>query len=188
MIQEMTDTGISVTATEEELEALQRYTPRDNKEILHDIRERFEADPGDYREVTIEVDNGFVSLTGLVKDIALKRHAEALANSVEGVIEVDNAIYTDQAITVCIRKAIMEDPRTDISVIEVESKQGKVVLSGQVDSEELKGTLASLALDQEGVTEVENKLRVAPDADTDYVVAWGREARHGWKNTIFILR
>jgi osmotically-inducible protein OsmY len=98
--------------------------------------------------------------------MAAKRHAEAVARSVEGVIDVENHLDTDLSISAAIVRALLSDPRTDISAIEVTSKEGTVTLRGAVDNALIRDAAAQIAAEQPGVLSVVNKLEVEPDEHT----------------------
>jgi osmotically-inducible protein OsmY len=102
----------------------------------------------------------------VVRDVKAKRHAEALARSVKGVIHVDNTLITDTAITSQVTTALLQDPRTEVAVIEVISERGVVTLKGKVDSKEIRDAAEEIARRQPGVIALMNVLEVEPDEDT----------------------
>ena len=117
----------------------------------------------DLSRVQAEVHDGVVRLSGQVKDVAARRHAEIVARRVEGVIDVENAITTDTGVVARVLSALLEDPRTRLYTIEVTSDHGVVTLSGTVPSEEVKRAAEEIARRQKGVVSVINALKVQAD-------------------------
>jgi osmotically-inducible protein OsmY len=101
-----------------------------------------------------------------VPGIAAKRHAEAIARAVEGVIDVENKLDTDISILGAVIHALVTDPRTEVSAIEVTSEQGVVTLRGMVDSTQIRDVAAEIAAEQPGVLSVLNELEVKADEYT----------------------
>lgn len=167
MVEEVGEESIYVEAIQEELKELSRYTPRADADILAELQDRLEAAPFDFSGVKAVLGNGIARLTGVVPDVATKRHAEATARSVEGVIDVENALAADTAVAAQVTAALATDPRTELAVIEVINKQGIVTLKGQVDSPEVREAAEEIAAQQPGVISVINALEVKPDEDTE---------------------
>jgi osmotically-inducible protein OsmY len=167
MVKEVGEESIYVEATEEKLKELSRYTPRADADILAELQDRLEAAPFDFGDVKAALENGVVRLTGAVPDVATKRHAEATARSVEGVLDVENALAADTAIAAQVTAALATDPRTELAVIEVINTQGIVTLKGQVDSPEVREAAEEIAAQQPGAISVINALEVKPDEDTE---------------------
>ncbi len=59
-----------------------------------------------------------------------------------------------------VSKALLQDNRTNDSVIDVSNEGSKITLSGSVDSEELRQAAEEIARSQSGVVLVINELRV----------------------------
>jgi hyperosmotically inducible protein len=77
----------------------------------------------------------------------------------------DEAPGTDQAVedsnlTVVVRAAIFADKKLQSQHIKVETEDGAVTLIGVVDSPELKERAVELASTVDGVTQVQDRLRV----------------------------
>ena len=102
----------------------------------------------------------------MVSDVPGKRRAEATARSIEGVVDVDNVLDTDTAITARVTAAVADDPYTELSEIDMGSDRGIVTLTGQVDSASIREKAEEIAAGQQGVVEVINDLAVEPDEDT----------------------
>jgi osmotically-inducible protein OsmY len=66
----------------------------------------------------------------------------------------------DGAITAKVKAALAGDPRTKAHQVNVETREGKVQLSGFVDSSEAKSTAEELARAVDNVKSVDNELDV----------------------------
>lgn len=155
--------AIIVDLTEKEVDELVRYRNRNPEDIQAEVVDRM-ADLGfDLDKVQVEVMGNVVQLTGWVPSVAAKRHAEAIAREVEGVIDVENMLDTDTSIVAGVIHALMTDPRTEVSAIEVSSEEGVVTLSGTVDNALIRTVAGQIAADQPGVVSVKNELEVEAD-------------------------
>lgn len=172
MVKEVSEEGITVIATDEEIKELPRYKPRAAADILAELQDRLETSPFDFSGVKTALEEGVVQLTGLVRDVAAKRHAEATARSIDGVIDIENALDTATAIVARVTAAFLDDPRTSMAVIEVISEQGVVILKGQVDSPKVREAAEEITAEQPGVISVVNALEVKPDEDTEFLKPW----------------
>jgi len=161
--------GICIEATAEELRRFPQYSPRASADILAEVRERLAAAVPDLSGVEATLENGVIRLTGLVRDIAAKRHAEAIARSVEGVIDVENALDTDTAIEARVVSALASHPETELAPIEVISDRGVITLRGEVDSPEVRYFAEQIAAEQARAAVVINELVVKPDKDTEFL-------------------
>ncbi len=128
-------------------------------------------------DLKVSVKNGKATLTGKVDEDVNKDLAKQIALGVEGVKEVDNQIQVeadykpasrtrgygdvigDASITAAIKSKLLWSKPTASQSINVETNDGKVTLSGTVNSEakELAGRLAE---GTHGVASVTNNLRV----------------------------
>ena len=167
MVKRIGEDGILVEATNEELKGLSRYKARDDADILAEVQDRLRGTALDFSAVQVAVANGVVQLTGTVPNVKIKRHAEAIACSVEGVLDVENMLDSYAAIVARVTAALTSDPRTDVAVIGVVNEQGLVTLKGQVDSPEVKEAAEEIAAQQPGVISVVNALEVKPDDVTE---------------------
>jgi osmotically-inducible protein OsmY len=156
-----------VQATEEELTLLPQYIPRDESEVLAELEERLDAAPVDSTGVSSTFVNGVLRLTGVVPDVAAKRQAEAIARSLEGVIDVENALTTDTSIVAHITASLTTDHRTDVAVVGVINERGVVTLKGQVDDPNTREAAEEIARRQPGVVDVINELEVEIDDVTE---------------------
>lgn len=123
----------------------------------------------------IDVDTrlGVVTLAGNVPAEGRKRRAGDLASSVDGVKMVENLLqigskkkpqlFEDAVITSKITSGLIQNPATHALTIDVETTKGRVVLTGQVQSEAEKREAEQIARSTTGVVSVENQLKVALD-------------------------
>ncbi|MBD8526164.1 BON domain-containing protein [Pseudomarimonas arenosa] len=125
-------------------------------------------------DISVDADHGKVTLTGVADTENAKQIAERLAGSVAGVREVDNQLSVDSKSKGQVTMADDGDGRLDDTWIEakltstlryvdgidahridVESNQGKVVLSGEVDSVAERRLAIELAQGTRGVRSVD---------------------------------
>jgi len=163
---------VAIRLTDQELKELPRRAIRADTDILAELEDCLRALSFDLSGVKTTLKDGVLKLTGLVSDAAVKRHTEATARSVAGVIDVENMLDTDAAITARVTAALLDDARTSTSVIETISQRGIVTLEGQVDSLEIREAAEEIATGQTGVISVVNGLEVQPDADTEALMPW----------------
>jgi osmotically-inducible protein OsmY len=69
-------------------------------------------------------------------------------------------VIDDSVITTKVKAALVADSVTKAHQINVETRQGEVLLSGFVDSKEARSRAAELARDVEGVHGVKNRLEL----------------------------
>jgi hypothetical protein len=163
MLTGISQDSIQVEASKRELEKLPQYTPRDSADVLAELQESLAADPSAYGDVRAAFNNGVLRLVGIVPDTLAKRQVEAAARSLPGVIEVDNALRTDQSIVAHVTAALSTDPRTDVAVVGVVNERGVVTLKGRVDDPNTREAAERIARRQPGVVDVINDLEVGID-------------------------
>jgi len=139
----------------------------------------------DGSDISVETNNGVVTLSGTAKAGAAKEAAEELARSVEGVEGVDNKIaaptaldtfvndadkaantageaITDTVITTKLKAALIADETTKGTAINVTTNDGQVTLSGEVASGAEREKAISIATRTDGVKKVDaGSLKVA---------------------------
>lgn len=129
--------------------------------------------------IELEVNRGAVRLNGEVGTIATKDRIAALAATTEGVDEVFNYISVDPAripsireqqaqlaaverddswIASRLRRLLRFDTTVNAHSIEVEAREGTVILSGAVTSSAERKVAESLAADVPGVTDIDSRL------------------------------
>jgi hyperosmotically inducible protein len=123
-------------------------------------------------QIDVETFKGTVQLNGFVDTAASKDRASQVAKSTKGVTSVHNnltvkttgrtgeGVVDDSAITAKVKAALAGDPRTKAHQVNVETREGKVQLSGFVDSSEAKSTAEELARAVDNVKSVDNELDV----------------------------
>lgn len=165
-VEEVSEETVFVDLDNDEINQLPRYRPPGEATVLAELQDRLETAPFDFEDVEAVFDGGILQLSGVVPDIAGKRRAEAAARSIEGVVDVENVLDTDTAIVARVTAALADDPRTELSEIDVGSDRGIVTLTGQVDSAAIREKAEEIAARQKGVVEVINDLAVESDEDS----------------------
>lgn len=150
-------------------------------------------------EIDVDVQGSRIALTGVVDDAVHRDLAEALANGLGGIDEVDNRISVgenaeaegneasaergfgdrviDATTTAAIKSKLLWNRNTDGLDVDVTTRNGVVTLDGTADSEVSRDLAEQLAANTEDVTSVENRLTVeAPDAAAAEVVAGTAES------------
>jgi hyperosmotically inducible protein len=139
-------------------------------------------------DLKVSVQNGKATLTGKVEEDVNKDLAKQIALGVDGIKSVDNQIVVqadyvpsaksasrgygevidDATITAAVKSKLMWSRHTDGFTTNVETKSGKVTLTGTADSAADKDTAGHLAMHTRGVIAVDNRLVVeAKAAKTD---------------------
>lgn len=131
-------------------------------------------------DIKVSVHDGKAVLTGKVDEDVNKELAKQIALGVEGVKEVDNQISVDAnyvppkkanvygdkiddiTVTAAVKSKLLWNKHTDGLDIHVSTKAGKVTLTGSADSAESLEVAGSLAGNTEGVTAVDNQLKLEP--------------------------
>lgn len=163
MVKTVTEGGVLLEATDEELEQLHHYACPSDTELLADLRHILNDVASDLKDIGLAVRRGVARLTGVVPDVESRCRAEAAIRSSPDVIHVENALATDAAIRARVIAALAADPRTDIAIIDVTSDRAVVTLAGHVDSEEIRRAAEEIASQQPGVITVVNALEVVSD-------------------------
>jgi osmotically-inducible protein OsmY len=129
-------------------------------------------------EITVVVDNGKATLTGKVDEDVNKELAKQIALGVSGVKEVDNKIVVqtdyvpkalnqtygqvidDATVTAAVKSRLAWSKYVDGGAVHVETKAGRVTLTGEVANTEAKESVKRLAIGTRGVVSVTNQLTV----------------------------
>lgn len=137
--------------------------------------------------IKVDVENGRAQLTGAVASEEQKALAGQIAGSVEGISAVDNQLavdasladaqkgdaakddgvvqrWDDATLAAKVKSKLLLEKRADGLDIKVTSRSGAVTLEGTAASEDASQQAAHLAAQIEGVTSVDNRLKVDPDA------------------------
>lgn len=131
-------------------------------------------------DLKVSVDNGTATLTGNVAEEVNKDLAKEIALGVKGISEVDNQIVVnadyqpakpgaersfgeaidDASITATIKSKLMWGKSTDGMATHVQTKYGRVTLSGTVQSAVERDLVGRMALNTQGVVAVDNQIKV----------------------------
>ncbi len=160
-----------------------KYTPRSDEEIQRAVEDALVYDPRIYAfDIIVDVTKGRVTLKGTVDNIQAKKAATRDVRNTVGVTGIDNQIdvqtfsnLDDDQIAENIRDALLRNPYTEAFEIKVKVNDHKVVLSGTVDSYFEKAEAENVAYNANGVSSVENDLKVNyPDTVVynPYVYGW----------------
>ncbi|QDU38544.1 periplasmic protein [Maioricimonas rarisocia] len=158
----------------------ERRTDREiHEELIGRLRSSVWIDP---ERVSVEVNDGDVTLKGEVESAAARRRAYHLAwiagvqNVNHDQLEVagtrrDDAqrpgrhpFPPDEAVERSLQAALQQDPRVDTSSVKVSVRNGTATLRGTVPTLQNKRAATRDARNTRGVWVVRNRLRVAPNA------------------------
>jgi osmotically-inducible protein OsmY len=123
-------------------------------------------------KINVKTSLGIVTLSGEVDNLLAKERSAELAKTVKGVravvneIQVTPTVYrSDSAIRSDVEEAFLHDPATESYEINVFVNDGKVTLSGDVDSYQEKQLAETVAKGVWGVKELTNRINVEYEAD-----------------------
>jgi hyperosmotically inducible periplasmic protein len=153
-------------------------------------------------DLRVSVHNGKATLTGTVEEDVSRDLAKQIALNVNGVNEVDNQIVVqtdyvppirstdrsygevvdDATITSNVKSKLLWSKHADGLTTDVDTKSGKVRLTGTADSASEKDLATRLALNTRGVVSVDNQ-QVVKDAKPT-VADNARSAAHETKRVI----
>lgn len=154
--------------------------PTADEQLRTRVQSKFYADDAmRAHDIDVSAENGVVTLRGTVPGDATRQRAVALARDVENVTRVEDQLQVrDDAlagrkmdesepgwITTKIHAQYFVNPDLKPWNIDVTTASGGVVtLEGTVDSQQDKSEAVRIARETEGVTRVEDRLRISPDA------------------------
>lgn len=176
-VESVTDEAVSVSLRDGEIELLPRYKRRDAEDIETELRDQLRladlrVSDVDLGGIEVSAQAGIVRLEGWVPDVRTKRRIEAAARSIEGVVDVQNKLDTQKAMIARVQHALLSDPRTELSAIDVTNQpSGVITLKGVVDSVEVRKAAQEIAAEQRGVLSVINALKVESDVNTEFLNA-----------------
>jgi hyperosmotically inducible protein len=143
-----------------------------DQEIAQDILDAINRNANvDVDRVDVRVDDGYVTLTGTVRDRVAREAAYQAAVGTLGVKGVTDELavettvkplYSDSEIAKSVRDQLAWDNQVDATHVAVEATSGQVTLTGTVPSYSAKLAAESDALLIKGVVSVENELTVEP--------------------------
>jgi osmotically-inducible protein OsmY len=144
------------------------YTPQTDAEIAQALTTAFQYDPRlakPHPDVT--VDDGVVTLTGVVKNLAAKHAAGDDAVNTRGVWHVRNdvrvrpeTLSNDAELVKDVRAALTRDPYVERHGVQVTALNGQVYLAGTVNSLLEKTRAERVAASVPGVISVVNTIQV----------------------------
>lgn len=145
----------------------QPVTQLSDEKVAQAVEDAFLYDPRvKFFNPEISVENGTVTLTGTVDNLAAKQAAEDDARNTVGVFRVNNRLDVrpanpaeDTEITRKIKHLLTRNPFTDGSDITVWTNAGEVRLSGTVSTEFEKERAGQIAQIVPGVVSVDNQLK-----------------------------
>jgi len=145
-------------------------------------------------DIKVDVDNGKATLSGNVDEDVNKELAKQIALGVSGIKEVDNKIVVqadyvpkasnkdygqaiDDATVTTAAKSRLAWSKVDSGNVSVETKAGRVTLTGEVASAEAKEAVVRLVKGTRGVVSVNNQLVVnskgkAADSTQVFTDSW----------------
>lgn len=145
-------------------------------------------------DIDTDVENGTAYLRGVVESDIDRDLAEEIAKSIEGVTDVENDLEVDEekartarndddddsmerqgfrdkvmnaTLTARIKSRLLVNDNTGGMSIDVDSRDGVVTLSGEVDSEQEKELAMQIASNTEGTTSVNNQLTVEASEEAE---------------------
>jgi osmotically-inducible protein OsmY len=144
-----------------------------DKEIASAVERQLLLDEAvDLNRIDITVKQGIVLFTGEVGNLLAKRRATDLAETVRGVRAVSNRMVvepTPERLDPDIRRDVVDrlltDPATDSYEVFVKVEDGRVTLTGAVDSWAEKQLCGKVAMGVDGVADLVNDIRFVPKAD-----------------------
>jgi len=124
----------------------------------------------DASDVTVEVENGKVTLRGTVPTYFSLLSVVKDVWEMAGVTAVDNLlkiagvrkVRDDEWILANVENMLFTNPDIDVSEVDVSVRNGNVTLTGTVDAYWMKLHIEDLISQQNGVTGIRNQLAVVP--------------------------
>ncbi|MDQ8181540.1 BON domain-containing protein [Pelagicoccus sp. SDUM812005] len=145
-----------------------KYASKSDESIQQAINDALIYDPRIVgQDVTPEVDESWVTLSGNVDNLLAKESAETIAHNTVGVNGVTNRIeirseksFDEQALTDIITSKLDRDPLVRSDAVNVSVRGSTVRLTGVVDSLFEKARCETLAQSTLGATEIKNDIKV----------------------------
>jgi osmotically-inducible protein OsmY len=152
-----------------------KYAMKSDAQIRQAVEDAFLYDPRVMStRPQVKVNNGMVTLSGVVQDLQARRAAEEDARNTVGVLLVRNHLRvrpaverSDEEITRQVQEALQRDPLVDRFNVGVTTFRGEVFLSGEVDSWFEEARAENAAAGVPGVVDIRNNLRA--DGPPEYL-------------------
>jgi len=149
-----------------------KYVRKSDAQIRQAVKDAFLYDPRVLSfNPDVSVDDGVVTLSGIVDNLQARRAAEKDARNTVGVAMVRNHLRvqptndaTDQEITQKVEDALRRDPFVDRFEVGVTTFGREVSLAGEVDSWFDRSRAETVASTVQGVIDVHNNLEVSREA------------------------
>lgn len=147
-----------------------------NSNICKAVRSELNRDHGvPAQEIDISCEDGRVTLKGAVNSLRAKIRAKNLAETVRGVRSVENNINVNpdkkrsaSELNKDVRQVLSNDAATrNFSVQAKANDDGKVTLTGNVDSNRKKRLAENVAGSVMGVTSIDNEIEVSQSSRSD---------------------
>ena len=146
-----------------------KYVRKSDEEITSAIETSFNYD---YRikvyQLDINVENGYVTLTGTVSNLQAKKSAEADAGNIVGVWAVDNRIkvrpdvlFSDDNVLGRIKSEFQRNPYLSRYDFKMNVSNGKLYLDGSVATPYEKILAGKIASRIPGIVDIRNNLEVS---------------------------
>jgi osmotically-inducible protein OsmY len=110
--------------------------------------------------IDVSVTDGVVTVGGVVLSRIMHDRVLFLAASVRGVKKVIDALFSDPEIAVAIAARIAEHKSFNNDQIDIASYHGRVMVAGEVDTEEERVEVVALAAAVPGVRQVIDRLEI----------------------------
>lgn len=116
--------------------------------------------------IDISTTSGIVKLSGSTENLLAKQRATEIAEAVTGVVSVINNLKVnvdrvDEAVKKDVNRALSTDPATEHWEIASDVNNGKVTLTGSVDSWQEKKLAGTIVSGVKGVKNIENNILVS---------------------------
>lgn len=140
--------------------------------------------------ITVDTNDGIVTLTGTADNLLTKDRATSVASTIRGVRSIVNEIDVvsdrlDVAIIEDVADALLSDPATDMWEIESSIDEGVVTLSGTVESWQEKELAARVVKGVDGVVGINNNIVVDYQANrSDDEILGDVQSSLVWNNRI----
>ncbi|HZY83169.1 MAG TPA: BON domain-containing protein [Cyclobacteriaceae bacterium] len=148
-----------------------------NKELEANVREEILSHPlfkNSSDVLKVSVNDGVITLTGLVDSYSKKQEAESLAQRVAGVRVVASDLevrfkssgrFTDTEVAIAIKNALRWHSQVDEDKIKVKVDDGWVYLDGAVEYTYQRSAAERAVVNLNGVRGISNRLKVAGKID-----------------------
>jgi osmotically-inducible protein OsmY len=161
-----------VTSVDNDLQ-VEPVTTRSDRRIRRDVREALQRNAVvDAEQIVVSVDDGRVTLSGVVSSRLEEQEAIGIAELTAGATSVvDELVYepaveaSDTQILRSVRRQLRWDTRVDATNIAVSVEDGVVVLRGTVDSAAARSAAITSTWSVTGVSDVVSELEVDADAE-----------------------